>query len=63
MDLVKEIRALARRYHGEVRDLERGMRGLPPFERAIARTHANVKTSCANEIERLLLASGAQERR
>lgn len=54
----KAVRELQRRYQREVGELGRAARGLPPAERALNRTHANVKESCANELGRLLLAHG-----
>ncbi len=54
MSLAQDIDAMIRRCHGDVSDLTRKMRTLPPGERAIVRVHANVKEALANELRRLL---------
>jgi hypothetical protein len=57
--LEKDVLALMQRYQREVGDLTRAQRTLPPAERALSRTHANVKEACASELGRLLRAHGA----
>lgn len=54
----KAVGAIARRYLGEVYELTRAQRTLPPAERALSKTHANVKEACANELLRLMHTHG-----
>lgn len=54
MKLDSEIGKMVRRYRAELRDMDRKIRDLPAREQALARTHANVKQACANELQRLL---------
>lgn len=58
----KQIAAMATRYEGEVRELNRSMRNLSTSERLCAQTHVNCKEATANELRRIMTRCGVNTR-